>query len=372
MINVSRLMTGKAGRNDHIRYPSSRQPAPKVMVFNITRNCNLHCTHCYSGSGHSVFTNLPAVKWISALKAAADMGVEHLLISGGEPLMSRDAMDIIREASERGLKVTLSTNGTLLDAERISRLKGLVEYIGISIDGPEILHDKFRGVDGAFRRTLANARRCMAAGIRTGFRFTLTRMNSQYVDFALDLAEREHADRICFYHLGYVGRASADLDIDSGERLGAMMKIMERARESAFEILTADNSVDGILAYFLTGSQHVRSLLVRNGGNRSGERIADIDPDGNVYPDQFTRFRLGGIDDLGSIWEGPSQQVLELRDRRRIERCSRCPYFEMCNGNSRGRALASSGDLWGFDPSCYLDMVVKHFEEHMPPDAVSA
>jgi radical SAM protein with 4Fe4S-binding SPASM domain len=361
LIDLTKLMAGKQGRNDSIRFPENSTLKPRVMVFNVTRNCNLHCAHCYSGSGHSNFKDLPLGTWLDGLKSAADLGVKHLLISGGEPLVRRDVFTIMEEARQYGLTLTLSTNGTLLGAQSIQQMKRLVDYVGISIDGPQAIHDTFRGVNGAFRRTLENARRCREAGIRTGFRFTLTKHNADYVDFMLKLAETEKIDRICFYHLGYVGRASSQIDISNEQRLDAMLKIAAAASTSEYEILTADNSVDGILAYMLTGAESVYSLLRKNGGNKSGERIADVDPDGNVYPDQFTHLKLGNIRELGSIWNGMNRMVEELANRRDRVVCASCRYFDICNGNSRGRALASGGDIWGFDPSCYLSNLMSHF-----------
>ena len=363
MIDLTKLMAGKQGRNDSIRFPENSTLKPRVMVFNVTRNCNLHCAHCYSGSGHSHFRDLPLGIWLDGLKSAADLGVKHLLISGGEPLFRKDVFIIMEEAREYGLTLTLSTNGTLLGSQNIQRMKRLVDYVGISIDGPQLIHDKFRGVDGAFRRTMENARGCRDAGIRTGFRFTLTKYNVDFVDFMLKLAQTESVDRICFYHLGYVGRASSQLDISNEQRLDAMLKIAAAASTSEFEILTADNSVDGILAYLLTRSESVYALLRKNGGNKSGERIADVDPDGNVYPDQFTRLKLGNIGELESIWGGTNRIVGELGNRKDRVVCGSCRYFEVCNGDSRGRALASSGDIWGFDPSCYLSNLASHFTD---------
>lgn len=355
MISISRLMSGKREKADEIRYSGNKDYYPKVLVFNVTRNCNLRCEHCYSNSGFYHYTDLPLSTWINAVKQAADMGVKHILLSGGEPLDRRDTYLIAKEANDYGISVELSTNGTMLTKERVDEIKNYIDYIGVSIDGPEEIHDKFRGVKGTYRKAIEGIRNSKEAGIKTGLRFTITRDNYEYIDFIFELMEKEGIDRVCFYHLAYAGRADIKLDIDNKTRLNVVKKIINYST-SGKEVLTADNPVDGILVYAMTGKNEVLDLLRRNGGNKSGERIADITPEGIVYPDQFTQIPIGTIDNLKEIWEKPNPLVEKLRMRKLYVKCSSCPFFDVCNGGLRGRALAL-GDLWGKDPSCYLENI---------------
>lgn len=357
MISVSRLTKGKDEEADKIRYSGTTDKYPSVLVFNVTRNCNLRCRHCYSASGTKLFQDLPLGVWINAVRQASEMGVKHILLSGGEPLARRDLHLIAREARERGIRVELSTNGTMLTRERLEELRGVVDYVGVSIDGPESVHDKFRGVEGAYKKALEGVRLAKEMGFKTGFRFTLTKENVRYVDFVFQLMERVGVERVCFYHLAYTGRADRGLDIDNQTRLSAVTRIIEFAKTGRWEVLTADNPVDGILVYSLTKSGEVLDLLRRNGGNKSGERIADVSPEGVVYPDQFTPVPLGEITNLKEIWDEPKPLVRMLKERKKYVKCSSCPFFDVCNGGLRGRALAYTGDLWGKDPSCYLEEI---------------
>ncbi|TRM81369.1 radical SAM protein, partial [Sulfolobus sp. F3] len=176
MISISRLVNGRPEKADEIRYSGKRDYYPKVLVFNVTRNCNLKCVHCYSNSGLSRFQDLPLSAWLNAVKKAAEMGVKHILLSGGEPLDRRDLSSIAKEAYDYGISVELSTNGTMLTRERVEELKKYVSYIGVSIDGPEEVHDKFRGVRGAFKKAMEGIRLAKQAGIKTGLRFTITKL----------------------------------------------------------------------------------------------------------------------------------------------------------------------------------------------------
>ncbi|EWG06860.1 MAG: radical SAM protein [Candidatus Aramenus sulfurataquae] len=363
MISISRLVNGKRERSDEIRFPTSKDVYPKVLVFNVTRNCNLRCVHCYSNSGLGKFQDLPLSTWLNAVKQAAEMGVRHILLSGGEPLARRDLVEIAKEAHDFGISAEISTNGTMLTRERVEELKRYVSYVGVSIDGPEEVHDKFRGVPGAFKKALEGIRTAKEAGVKTGLRFTLTKLNYQYVDFVFDLMEKEGIDRVCFYHLAYAGRADVKLDIDNWTRLRVVERIVERTRENKeIEVLTADNPVDGVLIYAMTRNEEVLRLLRRNGGNKSGERIADVSPEGVVYPDQFTPIPIGRIERLKEIWDKPNEVVDKLRARKNYLKCSSCPFFDVCNGGLRGRALAVTGDLWGKDPSCYLEEIAKKYD----------
>ncbi|TRM75302.1 radical SAM protein [Sulfolobus sp. E5] len=364
MISISRLVNGRPEKADEIRYSGKRDYYPKVLVFNVTRNCNLKCVHCYSNSGLSRFQDLPLPAWLNAVKKAAEMGVKHILLSGGGPLDRRDLSSIAKEAYDYGISVELSTNGTMLTRERVEELKKYVSYIGVSIDGPEEVHDKFRGVRGAFKKAMEGIRLAKQAGIKTGLRFTITKLNYRYVDFVFDIMKKEGINRVCFYHLAYSGRADMSLDIDNKTRYEVVNKIIERSKDG--EVLTADNPVDGILVYIKTGfSNEVLELLKRNGGNKSGERIADISPEGIVYPDQFTPIPIGNINNLKEIWDKPNDLVGKLRERWKYVKCSHCPFFTVCNGGLRGRALVAKGDLWEKDPSCYLDEILKYLE-HSP------
>jgi Predicted Fe-S oxidoreductases len=138
-------------------------------------------------------------------------------------------------------------------------------------------------------------------------------------------------------------------------------KIADYAKNTDFEVLTADNPVDGILLYKMTRSPTVYELLKRNGGNKSGERIADVSPEGIIYPDQFTPIPIGTIENLKEPWDKPHPLVAKLRDRKKYVKCSSCPFFEVCNGGLRARAYAVTGDFWERDPSCYLDEIQKKY-----------
>lgn len=373
MISVSGLLCGGVGSGDYLRYPQGGEPRP-IVVWNYTRRCNLACRHCYANAGLAPRVELSTDQGKGLISDLAKFGVPVLLFSGGEPLMRPDFGELAAYAGERGLRLVVSTNGTLIGkdvAAELARL-GFAE-VGISLDGIGEDNDLFRGRKGAFRLALEGIRNSLDAGLRVSLRFTITRSNAHAIPAMFRLAVEEGIDRVCFYHLAYAGRGSKlrEEDLDHRETRRAVEIICEQTEalyEAGFqkEVLTVDNHADGVYIYRrLLGrdykrAQEVLSLLQRNGGNSSGIRIAAIDETGEVHPDQFWRhYSAGNVTrkPFSEIWAQPTDPLLrDLRRRRSLlkGRCGRCSYLDICNGNLRVRAEAVYGDIWAEDPACYL------------------
>lgn len=386
MLNVSRLLCGTSAPGDGLRYGESAKRSDSiprqatmhqrpVVVWNITRRCNLHCIHCYSESKNVEYPGeLSNEQAYAVIDDLADFNIPVLLLSGGEPLVRPDILDVIEYARSKGLRPALSTNGTMITPDVASSLKeaGLA-YVGISIDGLQALNDRFRGKKGAFHEALEGIRNCRAVGFRVSLRFTLTRYNVDDLDAIFDLVEQEGIPRVCIYHLAYAGRGNKLLsfDLSHEETRKAMDLIFRRTIElnehdRQVEILTVDNHSDAV--YLLKWVQQnapeleseVSELLHRNRGNSSGKGIACIDNVGDVHPDQFWRVQtLGNVLErpFSEIWQDESIELLyKLRNRRGLVkgRCANCSYFDICNGNLRVRAESATGDMWAEDPACYL------------------
>ncbi|MBE3575356.1 MAG: putative heme d1 biosynthesis radical SAM protein NirJ1 [Firmicutes bacterium] len=383
MIGVSKLLFDSEEFGNRLRYSEAshgqRNGAAAgmgpVVVWNSTRACNLHCVHCYmdarGGPEEGELTTEEALRFVDQL---ADFRVPVLLFSGGEPLMRPDFFTIANYARQKGLRVTLSTNGTLISRDVAQRLKDTgVGYVGISLDGLRDANDRMRGQKGAFAAALKGVENCVAVGQKVGLRFTINRYNYADLNDVFDLMEGENIDRACFYHLVYSGRGSKMIaqDITHEETRAAMDLIIRRTedfhrRGLPKEILTVDNHADGVYLY-LYARRHmpqrapkVWELLQRNGGNRSGIAIAEVDHKGDVHPDQFTQHvHLGNVRErsFGEIWQDTRHPILAgLKNRRPLlkGRCARCRWLDVCNGNFRARAEAVSGDFWQEDPACYL------------------
>lgn len=374
MIGISRLYCGTAGLMDNLRFSHTAHKRP-VVVWNTTRQCNLHCVHCYSQSENKTYpeelTTNEAKAFIADL---AEFGVPVLLFSGGEPLLRKNIFELARLASDAGIRAVLSTNGTLITEETASKLKTAgFSYVGISLDGIGETNDKFRGAKNAFNAAVEGMRNCTEAGVRVGLRFTVTKYNYKDVPAIFDFAEAENIPRMCFYHLVYAGRGSsiANDDLTHQQTREFMDYILMKTEELHKrglnkEILTVDNHSDAAYLYLKLKEKdpkradEVLQLLRLNKGNSSGTGIACVDNLGYVHPDQFWRhYSLGNIRQrkFSEIWIDTSEPLLNaLRNRKaHLEgRCKDCQFLDICNGNFRVRAEAIYGNMWAPDPACYL------------------
>ncbi|MCE5286813.1 MAG: putative heme d1 biosynthesis radical SAM protein NirJ1 [Pelosinus sp.] len=384
MISVTKLLFQTEYFGDTLRYnklsPGAKHGvasgAGPVVVWNSTKTCNLLCRHCYMNSNANKFsgelTTAEAKHFINDL---AEFRVPVLIFSGGEPLIRPDFFELAEYTASRGIRPTISTNGTLITPEVAAHLKKIgVGYVGISLDGLRDVNDKFRGKTGAFEAAMKGIQNCVAVGQRVGLRFTINKHNLAELDNIFDFIEEENINRVCFYHLVYSGRGNQmmDEDVTPEESRKAMDIIIRRTRDFEKrglpkEILTVDNHCDGVYMYLnalvnkeFEQADKIKALISLNGGNRSGIAFAAVDPQGFVHPDQFTQnHTFGNVRErkFGDIWTDMSQPILAgLKNRKPLlkGRCANCHYLSICNGNFRTRAEAITGDFWESDPACYL------------------
>lgn len=394
MINITRLSTGTAQPADHLRYgirsaaepcaPATSRTRKPIVVWNITRTCNLRCVHCYADSHAQIYPG--ELSWDQCCAVIDDLAaypVSALLLSGGEPLLHPHLPAILERATQRGIKVTISTNGTRITPEWAARFKEWgVAYVGISLDGIGAVHDQFRGVPGAFEAAIRGFRLCEEVGQKTGLRLTLTRNNVQSMADILHFIEEENIPRVCFYHLVPTGRGVDVAALHQQEARAAMDMLIDRAAAwhaagSSRELLTVTQPADGVyllLRQLREGSplaEQTYRLLRWNGGgaNSSGRGIANIDTQGFIHPDQFWQsVTLGNVkqDLFSRVWdaaEAPSAEQLRTlrgsdspaeRQKTLSGRCATCKHFALCGGGYRTRSAIANGHWFGSDPGCYL------------------
>ena len=382
MINLTRLWTGQAQPADHLRYGEGRQ-APKsstarrpIVVWNLTRTCNLRCIHCYSDSDRKFYEGeLRLHECRAVIDDLAAFGIPGLLLSGGEPMVHAHFWDIAEYARSKGLRLTLSTNGTLIDAERAARLKELdFAYIGISLDGIGPIHDTFRRTQGAFDKAVAAFRNLKAVNQKTGLRFTLTKHNAAHIGPVLDFIEQEEIQRVCFYHLVPSGRGGELQLLEPQESRQTLDTLLARIDQWAAqgvtrEVLTVTQPADGIYVMLRQEREapdragETNRLLSWNGGANAGPGtgIGNIDTQGTVHADQFSQgWSPGNVRErpFSEIWQdtASSERLTILREQGRqiTGRCGHCWFLDRCGGGFRQRAAILTGDPCGSDPACPL------------------
>ncbi len=353
----------------------ARGPSGPVVIWNLIRRCNLSCLHCYSISTDKEFAGeLSHEEVLTVMQDLKAYGVPVLILSGGEPLLRPDILDIGRKAKDMGFYVGLSTNGTLIDQALAQKIAAVgFNYVGISLDGIGKTHDLFRRKEGAFDASLAAVRHLQALDVKVGLRFTMTQDNAHDLQNLIALCEQENVDKFYFSHLNYAGRGKKNRDTDAHFRTTreAMDLLFDtalrwNAEGGAKEIVTGNNDADGV--YLLHWAQqrypnavpHLRAKLEQWGGNSSGVNIANIDNRGDVHPDtMWWHYKLGNVRQrpFSQIWSDTSDPLmagLKAKPRAIEGRCGQCAYFAVCNGNTRVRAHQTTGNFWAEDPGCYL------------------
>ncbi|KGM87410.1 heme d1 biosynthesis radical SAM protein NirJ [Roseovarius mucosus DSM 17069] len=350
-------------------------PVKPVVIWNLTRRCNLKCRHCYTVSADVDFPGeLSHDQAMATLADLGDFGIPALILSGGEPLDRRDLFEIAAEARKRVRMLALSTNGTKIHGETADRVAEIgFDYVGISIDGVGSTNDWFRGVEGAFADALRGVRACKARGIKVGLRFTLTRDNAPQLTDLLRLCDDEGVDKFYLSHLVYAGRGDKNRGEDAMHRhtRQALDALIDRAwvaaaEDAPLDIVTGNNDADAVYLLHWAARHfeaervaHLRAHLEAWGGNSSGLGVANIDTLGRVHPDTYwSDYTVGNVKTakFSEIWTGSDPMLAQLRQRPRPlkGRCGDCAFRAVCGGNTRIRALQLTGDPWAEDPACYL------------------
>ena len=362
---------GRARRAPH-RF-TAPEAAPPVVVWNVCAHCNMGCPHCYAAASRVASAqDLSTREGRALLAQLAAAGVRVVIFSGGEPLLRADLPELIGYATELHLVAHLSTNGVLITPDVAARLRAAgVEYVGVSIDGNAAFNDAYREFAGGYARACAGLAHAKAAGLRTGWRMTLTRRNSGQWREALASAAALGVDRFYLSHLLYAGRGKRleGDDLTREQARALLLDVFAVAGEAVVRdggpaIVTGGNDSDGPLLLGWVTARHgpeaaigVRRLLGQRGGNSAGEKLLCIDHRGRVFPDQF--WRSACLGDLrtqlfSDVLRHPLRAELADREQRVRGRCGRCQFLPLCRGSHRERALAATGDAWAADPACVM------------------
>ncbi len=358
-----------------VRIRRGNGPVKPVVIWNLTRRCNLKCRHCYTVSADVDFPG--ELSHEQAMETLEDLGrfqVPAIILSGGEPLDRKDLFTIAKRARELTRVLALSTNGTKIHGETADKVAEIgFDYVGISIDGIGATNDWFRGVDGAFEAAVRGVRELKNRGVKVGLRFCLTEGTQHHLPDLLQLCDDEGVDKFYLSHLVYAGRGDKNRGEDAHHLMTrrGMDLLIERAWEAAsdftpLDIVTGNNDADA--GYFLDWAArnfdtakvgYLRDHLTAWGGNSSGLGVANIDFFGDVHPDTYwSDYTVGNVKEtpFSTLWTGSDPMLTMLRTRPRPlkGRCGACKLRDVCGGNTRIRALQLTGDPWAEDPACYL------------------
>jgi radical SAM protein with 4Fe4S-binding SPASM domain len=312
--------------------------APFKADIALTYACNNACPHCYNEAGRFTMPSLSPAEWQRVLDTLSEIGVPHIILTGGEPTLHPELVNLIRYADQLGLVVGMNTNGRLLAQPEFTQAisNAGLNHAQITLESwNQDVHDAMVNAPGAFQQTVEGIKNAVACGIHTITNTTLTRQNQhnalETVDFLYNLGLRTFA----MNGMIYAGGGRADHAAIPSEEMAVLLDgVRERAETLNMRFLW----------YTVTDYCRFNPLELGLSPKRcnAGEYSMCIEPNGDVLPCQSYYVSAGNIlsDSWESIWN--SDLFLSFRNRESdpeaaglAPECTDCPDLEICGGGCR-------------------------------------
>lgn len=348
---------------------------PFIAIWETTQACDLACVHCRACAqpqrNREELTTEEAKRLVDEIAA---MAVPVFVLTGGDPLKRPDIFEIVRYASERNVRISLTPSATpLLTRDAIVRLKeaGLAR-LAVSLDGPTAeIHDAFRRVPGSFQWTMDAVRWAREIGLPVQINTTITRHNLHQVHDVIALLEKLDITLWSVFFLVPTGRGQ-DIGLLSAEEFEQVFEILHQtAQRALFDIKSTE--AQHYRRYLLQRRTEARQQHALHGermpqlvpamtsdgigrapkGINDGKGFVFISHKGDVYPSGFLPISGGNVrrDTLANIYRH-SPLFVALRDSANLQgKCGRCEFREVCGG-SRARAYAVNGSPFAEEPCC--------------------
>lgn len=340
---------------------------PRWIAWEITRRCNLRCIHCRSASeldvkGHPDFPTSEAFRIIDDISGYAKPVV---VLSGGEPLLRSDVFDIARYGTEKGLRMCLATNGTLVtDGVCLKIKESGIKIVSLSLDGStDVMHDDFRDQRGAFSGTINAARLFKSHNIEFIINSSFTKRNQEEIPKVYRLAKELGAAAWYMFMIVPTGRGEEIMnELISKEDYEEILEWHYRMERDERDILVRPTCAPHYYRVVLQKAKEEdvkferRTLKFSTGGAKgciAGQLICLIDVDGNVLPCSYFPISAGNLREQSfkDIWE-TSGLFKDLRDFKKYKgRCGSCEFINVCGG-CRARAYSVYGDYLEEEPFC--------------------
>jgi radical SAM protein with 4Fe4S-binding SPASM domain len=326
----------------------SEKFVPLIISWNVTRKCNLQCSHCYINASTEKhpeeytdeLTTEEAKKLIDQI---SEVSRPMLILSGGEPLLRKDIFEIIRYGTQKGLKMALGSNGGLIDAGVAKKLKEAgIKTVSISLDSaiPE-KHDEFRGVNGSWQKAIDAIKALKENGVLVQVNTTLTQQNYNEIDNIMTLSEKLGVENFHLFFLVPTGRGTKIVDISP-----AMYESMIKntfAKTTRHRLNVRPSCAPQFMRVAKDMNLDMRQWIR---GCIAGFYYCRIFPNGEVTPCPYLPVKLGNVKEKNfkDIWFN-SDIFKTLRNPDALKgKCGACDYKTLCGG-CRARAYGLSSDF---------------------------
>jgi heme b synthase len=337
---------------------------PRLVAWEVTRNCNLHCVHCRAAAhGGPYAGELSTEKCREILDQIAEVGQPIVILTGGEPLLREDIYEVAQYGTGLGLRMVMATNGTLVTPEVARKIKSSgIQRLSISLDGPDALtHDRFRQVQGAYEGSIRGIEELKKEGVEFQINTTITRHNVDQARAMLDLAVRLGAAAHHIFLLVPTGRArgmiNQEIDAEQYEQvlhwLYAMrsqvpIHLKATCAPHFYRVLRQEARGRGEKVDYAT-----YGLDAMTRGCLGGTSFCFISHVGTVQPCGYLEIESGDLKNstFKEVWE-KSPIFAKLRDFSNYKgKCGVCEYLKFCGG-CRARAFEATGDFMAEEPLC--------------------
>jgi AdoMet-dependent heme synthase len=339
----------------------------RMVAWEVTRRCNLACVHCRASSECGPYPGeLTTEQCTGLLDDIASFSKPVIILTGGEPLLRPDIYDIASYGDRRGLRMVLATNATLVTSEIARKmLKAGIQRVSVSIDGLDAgSHDRFRGVPGAFRLSMAGIEAMKKAGMEFQINTTVTKANLSQIEGILNLALQLGAAAHHIFLLVPTGRGKdlADQEITPADYEKTLNWFHEKSLNCPIQLkATCAPHYYRILHQrrkeipsFAKSSEHPFHTMTR--GCMGGSSFCFISHTGQVQPCGYLELDCGQIKEnsFADIWKN-SGIFKNLRDLQQLKgKCGHCEFIRVCGG-CRARAHEITGNYLAEEPFCVYE-----------------
>lgn len=325
---------------------------PRIVAWISTLTCNLKCVHCYPTAGKVETAELTTEESKACITEFAATGVKSIFMSGGEPLMKKDLLELIKHATDEGIMMFLCTNATLLSEKRGQQLKeaGLKRvFVGFEGTSPETV-DRFSGVKGTLQRKIEGIRGSVKAGLLTSIDFVATAYNYHEMDASITLVQKLGVNGFSLKRFVPAGRGKEHM-----QALWVEPAQYQRVIDTfCNHVLTSDGMDFAAHEPLVTG--HLTELTPKTDYMTTCQVgiWCGISPTGDVLPCPMMPIAVGNLKEepLKNIWQN-SSVISHLKDKTLLKgQCGSCELRYSCGG-CRASAYALTGDYLAEDAQCW-------------------